>query len=98
MRSDVDQGPGAAAGGEAHSARIGVLESKACRQEQAVRSHALIDQAIGVLIAVGRRSAEAAWDVLRETSMSTNAKLRHVRSSSSHAALVRTQADRGPHP
>jgi hypothetical protein len=33
---------------------------------------------MGVLIAVGRTSSAEAWDMLRETSMSTNIKLRHV--------------------
>ncbi|MFB7999566.1 ANTAR domain-containing protein [Streptomyces sp. NPDC056002] len=39
---------------------------------------AVVDQAAGVLIAVGRMSSAEAWDVLRETSMRTDIKLRHV--------------------
>lgn len=58
--------------------RILALESKAGHLEQAVESHAVIDQAMGVLIAAGRISAAEAWDVLWETSMSTNIKLRNV--------------------
>ncbi|MEK0099663.1 ANTAR domain-containing protein [Streptomyces sp. A475] len=38
----------------------------------------MVDQAAGVLIAVGRMSSAEAWDVLRETSMRTDIKLRHV--------------------
>ncbi|GHH86895.1 hypothetical protein GCM10018793_60600 [Streptomyces sulfonofaciens] len=41
-------------------------------------SHAVIDQALGVIVAVGRVSPAEAWDMLRETSMCTNIKLRHV--------------------
>lgn len=39
---------------------------------------AVVDQAAGVLIAVGRMTSAEAWDVLRETSMRTDIKLRHV--------------------
>ncbi|WP_223281351.1 ANTAR domain-containing protein [Streptomyces antnestii] len=39
---------------------------------------AVVDQAAGVIIAVGRMSSAEAWDVLRETSMRTDIKLRHV--------------------
>lgn len=38
----------------------------------------VIDQAAGVLIAVGRMTSAEAWDVLRETSMRTDIKLRNV--------------------
>lgn len=58
--------------------RIRQLENKVAQLEQAVDSHAVIDQAIGVLVAVGRMTSAEAWDVLRETSMCTNIKVRHV--------------------
>ncbi|MFC9460833.1 ANTAR domain-containing protein [Streptomyces sp. NPDC058430] len=38
----------------------------------------MVDQATGVLVAVGRLSLAEGWDVLREVSMHTNIKLRHV--------------------
>jgi hypothetical protein len=60
------------------SERIKELEETAAQLRQAVVSHAVIDQAIGVVIAVGRVPAAQAWDVLRETSMGTNVKLRRV--------------------
>jgi hypothetical protein len=63
---------------EAQSARIQDLRSKLGQLENALESHAVVDRATGVLIAVGRLSSDKAWDVLRETSMSTNIKLRHV--------------------
>ncbi|MEU6497566.1 ANTAR domain-containing protein [Streptomyces sp. NPDC046984] len=54
------------------------LQTKVVQLEQAVDSHAVVDQAIGVIVAVARMTPDRAWDVLRETSMSTNIKLRHV--------------------
>ncbi|MFH8736500.1 ANTAR domain-containing protein [Streptomyces sp. NPDC017964] len=39
---------------------------------------AVVDQAVGVVIAVGRLTSAEAWDVLRETSMRTDIKLHHV--------------------
>ncbi|CAM5673618.1 hypothetical protein SALBM135S_06047 [Streptomyces alboniger] len=46
--------------------------------KHAVTSHATVDQAIGVVLALGRISPDEAWDVLREVSMQTNVKLRTV--------------------
>ncbi|MEW2472072.1 ANTAR domain-containing protein [Streptomyces sp. NPDC046994] len=54
------------------------LQAKVAQLERAVHSHAVIDQAIGVVIAAGRLTPTEAWDLLRETSMRTNTKLRHV--------------------
>ncbi|WP_328419179.1 ANTAR domain-containing protein [Streptomyces sp. NBC_00443] len=78
MRSNVGPNPSAVQTDESPATRIPELESKVGQLEHTVESHAVIDQAMGVLIAVGRLSAAEAWDVLRETSMSTNIKLRHV--------------------
>ncbi|NGO11877.1 ANTAR domain-containing protein [Streptomyces sp. HC44] len=58
--------------------RVLQLEAEVAQLQQAVNSHAVIDQAIGVVVAVGQMTPEEAWDVLRETSMCTNIKLRHV--------------------
>ncbi|MGW0903373.1 ANTAR domain-containing protein [Streptomyces sp. NPDC002853] len=46
--------------------------------KQAVWSHATIDQAIGVVIALGQLTPDDAWTVIREVSMRTNTKLRDV--------------------
>ncbi|WP_262386879.1 ANTAR domain-containing protein [Streptomyces sp. TRM49041] len=54
------------------------LKTQIAHLERAVESHAVIDQAMGVLMAVGGCSSSKVWDVLRETSMCTNTKLRHV--------------------
>ncbi|MEU6993136.1 ANTAR domain-containing protein [Streptomyces sp. NPDC046465] len=46
--------------------------------KRAVVSHATVDQAIGVVVALGRISPEQGWDVLQEVSQHTNTKLRSV--------------------
>ncbi|WP_309248833.1 ANTAR domain-containing protein [Streptomyces sp. MNP-20] len=58
--------------------QIRELQEQAEQLKQAVRSHAVIDQAIGVVLTVGRLTPEEAWDVLREMSMRSNTKLRTV--------------------
>ncbi|MFF4845582.1 ANTAR domain-containing protein [Streptomyces collinus] len=45
---------------------------------EGIDAHATVDQAIGVLIALGRISPSDGWDVLREVSQHTNIKLRVV--------------------
>jgi AmiR/NasT family two-component response regulator len=64
---------------ESHPAdEIKQLQTKVAQLERAVYSHAVIDQAIGVIVAVGRLTPAESWDLLCETSMCTNTKLRHV--------------------
>ncbi|MEU3842576.1 ANTAR domain-containing protein [Streptomyces sp. NPDC028635] len=58
--------------------RIRELTETVEQLKQAVTSHAVIDQAIGVVVAVGRVPPAEAWDALRETSMCTNVKLRRL--------------------
>lgn len=58
--------------------QIRQLQEKVTQLEHAVQSHAVIDQALGIMVAVGRISPAEAWDVLRETSMCSNIKMRHV--------------------
>ncbi|MFD8418130.1 ANTAR domain-containing protein [Streptomyces sp. NPDC059466] len=54
------------------------LEDENLQLKQAVRSHAVVDQAIGVLLAVGRLTPDEGWDTLRSISQNTNVKLRQV--------------------
>ncbi|MEW2530252.1 ANTAR domain-containing protein [Streptomyces sp. NPDC047071] len=54
------------------------LQEQVEQLKQAVRSHAVIDQAIGVVLTVGQLTPQEAWDVLREMSMRSNTKLRTV--------------------
>ncbi|WP_372346644.1 ANTAR domain-containing protein [Streptomyces sp. KL116D] len=60
------------------TARIADLETEVAHLQTAMQSRAHVDQAIGVISAVGRRQPAEAWDVLREVSMRTNIKLHSV--------------------
>ncbi|MFG2352133.1 ANTAR domain-containing protein [Streptomyces sp. NPDC048521] len=46
--------------------------------QRAVSSHAVIDQAIGAVVVLGRIAPEEAWRALRDVSQHTNTKLRTV--------------------
>ncbi|MET7387009.1 ANTAR domain-containing protein [Streptomyces sp. NPDC005529] len=54
------------------------LEGENLQLRQAVRSHAVVDQAIGVILAVGQLTPDEGWDAVRAISQNTNIKLRHV--------------------
>ena len=54
------------------------LQGENAQLHEAMRSHAVVDQAIGVVLAIGHLTPEQGWDVLREISQRTNIKLRHV--------------------
>ncbi|WP_234336275.1 ANTAR domain-containing protein [Streptomyces sp. NRRL S-920] len=54
------------------------LQRKVSQLEQAVESHATVDQAIGIVVAMGRLTPDQGWTVLRETSQHTNIKLSRV--------------------
>ncbi|MER6564121.1 ANTAR domain-containing protein [Streptomyces sp. NPDC001027] len=58
--------------------RIFALEEEVEQLKEAVASHAVVDQAIGVVVALGRMTPEEGWAVLREVSQHTNVKLRSV--------------------
>lgn len=45
---------------------------------RAMSSHAVIDQAIGAVVVLGRIAPEEAWRALRDVSQRTNTKLRAV--------------------
>jgi AmiR/NasT family two-component response regulator len=58
-------------------------ENRRLREEnrqlkEGMQSRARIDQAMGVVVALGRVTPDDAWDLLREVSMNTNTKLRTV--------------------
>jgi hypothetical protein len=72
--------------------RIAALQEEVDQLRRAVASHAVVDQAIGVIIAVSGLRPEQGWEVLREVSQRTNTKLRVV------AAQVVGWADRGTLP
>ncbi|MFD9440788.1 ANTAR domain-containing protein [Streptomyces sp. NPDC060001] len=54
------------------------LRDENAQLQEAVHSHAVVDQAIGVVIAVGQLTPLQGWEVLREVSQRTNIKLRNV--------------------
>ncbi|MDX3265731.1 ANTAR domain-containing protein [Streptomyces sp. MI02-2A] len=58
--------------------QIDQLEAQVAPLERDMNADAVIDQAIGVVVAMTRMTSAEVWDVLRETSMCTNIKLRHV--------------------
>ncbi|MFI8305976.1 ANTAR domain-containing protein [Streptomyces sp. NPDC085927] len=58
--------------------RILQLEEEVQQLKEAVVSHAVVDQAIGVVVVLGRVSPDQGWTVLREVSQHTNVKLRDI--------------------
>jgi hypothetical protein len=60
------------------SERILELQEQIDQLKEAVVSHAVVDQAIGMVVALGRVSPDQGWAVLKEVSQHTNIKLRHV--------------------
>ncbi|MFJ8086270.1 ANTAR domain-containing protein [Streptomyces sp. NPDC096205] len=46
--------------------------------EEGVTSQAVVDQAIGMMVALGRIAPDEGWTVLREVSQHTNVRLREV--------------------
>ncbi|WP_405624748.1 ANTAR domain-containing protein [Streptomyces sp. NBC_00016] len=59
-------------------AAVARLEQENAQLRQAVDSHAVVDQAIGVLVAVHRIAPAAGFEGLREVSQHTNVKLHTV--------------------
>ncbi|MEU1801644.1 ANTAR domain-containing protein [Streptomyces sp. NPDC019937] len=57
---------------------VAALQVEVDQLRQAVISHAVIDQAIGVLIAVTGLRSDEGWKVLREVSQHTNIKVREI--------------------
>ncbi|MEV5440712.1 ANTAR domain-containing protein [Streptomyces sp. NPDC052682] len=60
------------------SERILQLQEEVQQLKEAVVSHAVVDQAIGMIVALGRVSPDEGWAVLRQISQHTNVKLRNV--------------------
>ncbi|MFJ6000082.1 ANTAR domain-containing protein [Streptomyces sp. NPDC092370] len=60
------------------SDRIFALQEEVQQLKEAVVSHAVVDQAIGVVVVLGRISPDQGWTVLKEVSQHTNIKLRNV--------------------
>ncbi|MFF4590170.1 ANTAR domain-containing protein [Streptomyces sp. NPDC001388] len=60
------------------TARIFQLQREVDQLKGAVASHAVVDQAIGVIVALGRVTPDEGWKILRDVSQHTNIKLRNV--------------------
>jgi hypothetical protein len=60
------------------SGRIFELQEEVDQLKEAVASHAVVDQAIGMVVALGRVTPDQGWEVLKEVSQHTNIKLRNV--------------------
>ncbi|MFK0160498.1 ANTAR domain-containing protein [Streptomyces sp. NPDC090499] len=58
--------------------KIGQLQREIGQLEEAVVAHAVIDQAIGVVVALGGLPPDQGFAVLRTVSQNTNIKLREV--------------------
>jgi hypothetical protein len=58
--------------------KVVALEDENLQLKHAVHAHATVDQAIGVILALGGLTPDEGWDVLRSISQRTNIKLRHV--------------------
>jgi hypothetical protein len=60
------------------SDRIFALQEEIGQLKEAVASHAVVDQAIGMVVALGRIAPDEGWEVLKDVSQHTNIKLRNV--------------------
>ncbi|MEU9479792.1 ANTAR domain-containing protein [Streptomyces sp. NPDC048191] len=58
--------------------QLTALQEEVTQLRRAVVSHAVVDQAIGVVIATGGLRPEQGWEILRQVSQHTNVKLRDV--------------------
>ncbi|MGW6009159.1 ANTAR domain-containing protein [Streptomyces sp. NPDC055210] len=58
--------------------RVEELRGENAQLQQAVHAHAVADQAIGVVIAVGRLTPAQGWEVLRRVYQHTNTKVRTI--------------------
>ncbi|MFB7501351.1 ANTAR domain-containing protein [Streptomyces sp. NPDC056161] len=64
--------------GDHESDRFLELQEEVDQLKEAVTSHAVVDQAIGMVVALGRVTPDQGWAVLKEVSQHTNIKLRQV--------------------
>jgi AmiR/NasT family two-component response regulator len=58
--------------------RIAELQKQIDQLKEAMTSHAVVDQAIGMMVALGRVTPDQGWQVLKEVSQHTNIKLRNI--------------------
>jgi hypothetical protein len=75
-RARAGQEPHDQEGAAADAARIFAMEEEIRQLKEAVTSHAVVDQAIGIVVGLARVTPDAGWRVLVEVSQHTNVKLR----------------------
>ncbi|MEV6793241.1 ANTAR domain-containing protein [Streptomyces sp. NPDC051320] len=63
------------------SAEVDQLRAEVDQLRQTMKTRPVIDQARGMVMALGRCSSQRAWEVLVEVSQHSNTKLRHVAES-----------------
>lgn len=64
--------------GDVDSDQLTELREQVRQLKEAVVSHAVVDQAIGMIVVLGRVAPDEGWLVLKEVSQHTNIKLRSV--------------------
>ncbi|QTD96280.1 ANTAR domain-containing protein [Streptomyces cyanogenus] len=64
--------------GESEPDRLAALQAEVHQLKEAMASHAVVDQAIGMMVALGRIAPDQGWQVLKEVSQHTNIKLRNI--------------------
>lgn len=75
-RARAGQEPQDPVGAAADAERIFALEEENRQLKEAITSHAVVDQAIGMVVGLARVTPDEAWQVLVEVSQHTNIKLR----------------------
>lgn len=58
--------------------RVAALQAEVRQMKEAMVSHAVVDQAIGMVVALGRITPDRGWQVLKDVSQHTNIKLRNI--------------------
>ncbi|MEU1008781.1 ANTAR domain-containing protein [Streptomyces sp. NPDC088810] len=64
--------------GESEPDRVAALQAEVHQLKEAMASHAVVDQAIGMMVALGRITPDQGWQVLKDVSQHTNIKLRNI--------------------
>ncbi|MEU2714451.1 ANTAR domain-containing protein [Streptomyces sp. NPDC007205] len=64
--------------GASEPEQIAELRAQVDQLKEAVVSHAVVDQAIGMTVALGRVTPDEGWEILKEVSQHTNIKLRNI--------------------
>ncbi|GGS68502.1 ANTAR domain-containing protein [Streptomyces griseoviridis] len=64
--------------GDVDSDQLTELREQVRQLKEALVSHAVVDQAIGMIVVLGRVAPDEGWLVLKEVSQHTNIKLRSV--------------------